>query len=288
MSTVTITEGQTGRVEVSGPTPYDWEEGALPQTQTKFYEVGITFDFGFSTSGDLLLAPSLPFTRPADALRGSAAEPWTLRLETSLTNPVTVLNLYMVLNPQPWTTANSPYTCRAGNLADESVKIEQISNTSDAWELNANGSTYDLVWEFDFDTSAREAGWYGSYTLDYISPDIHPFRDLISDSSWNGTLQFHIFAGGAVSCAINAASLTGEVQEFHTGFMNEDINKRSRAVHCYITGQPYMSHEAIEDGWRDGIMVHPDNSDPADPLDTDYFTPPPGEGVVDDEIPDVE
>ena len=49
-----------------------------------------------------------------------------------------------------------------------------------------------------------------------------------------------------------------------------------------------MSQEATEDGYLDGIMVHPDNFDPADPLDTDPFTPPPGEGVVDDNLIDLE
>jgi hypothetical protein len=35
-------------------------------------------------------------------------------------------------------------------------------------------------------------------------------------------------------------------------------------------------------------MVHPDNTDPADPLEENPWTPPPGEGVTDDEIIDVE
>jgi len=70
--------------------------------------------------------------------------------------------------------------------------------------------------------------------------------------------------------------------------MGFPFDKRGRVVHDYITGQPYFSIEAIKDGYRDGIMVHPDNYDPDDPLDTDYYTPPPGEGSVDDDITDLE
>lgn len=286
-TTATFSTSDSGYVMVAFGAPYPWVPLALPVTVTKFDEVGLTFDFGFSyNNGGILLSPDLPFTHVADPIAGIASRPWTLTITTNLTTRSAIVNIYMVLNPQPWTTANSPYTARAGNLADESILIEKLTTLSSSWVQNANGSTWDLIYEFDFDTLG--SAYLGSYTNFPMPASIHPFRDIISQPDWNGLFQFHLDAGGAIAMAITSATFSGEVASFHTGFMDQPMGIRGRAVHCYITGQPYMSHEAVEDGYRDGIKVHPDNYDPADPLDTDYFTPPPGEGVVDDEIPDVE
>jgi hypothetical protein len=158
--------------------------------------------------------------------------------------------------------------------------IEQVSIISaDAWALNASG-LYDLVWNLDFSTD---------YTLSISGATVSsPLFATTIDPQWTGLIQFFLIPSAFWSVTLTGATFAGRALNWHTGLMGAKMEVRGRAVHDYITGQPYMSNEAVEDGYRDGILVHPDNFDPADPLDTDPFTPPPGEGVVDDNIVDLE
>jgi len=142
-----------------------------------------------------------------------------------------------------------------------------------------------LVWNLDFLTNYTESG---------SGPAVikSPLCKVVNNSLWNGTIQF-IWARATepeapATYVITAVTFTGYTHKWHTGMSGAQMDLRGRAVHDYITGQPYMSTSAVEDGYREGVMVHPDNYDPADPLDTDFFTPPPGEGVTDDDITNLE
>jgi hypothetical protein len=79
---------------------------------------------------------------------------------------------------------------------------------------------------------------------------------------------------------------------FHTGMMvgESEVKRRARAVHSYKSGFPYLSDEAVPDGYTEGIMMHPDDYDPIDPVDQGRgdYVPSPDESVVDDEITDLE
>jgi hypothetical protein len=286
MGTISATVGQTGYILIIGPGPYPWIEQDLPITLTRSDEPGFTLDFGYRYNDNgFPLAPALPYTSPADPIAGIAAKVWTLTVETSLTSTSKIPKFYMVLDPKPW--GDSEPTTRTDRTNDLSMLVERLLQTSETWVLNANGTTYDLVWEFDFLTTGDNY-LHSNDTFTALSSSIRPFHDLVNSPNWNGTMKFHFDADAPITMTINAITFTGEVRDFHYGTMSQPMDVHARAVHCYITGQPYMSHTAVQDDYRDGIMVHPDNYDPADPLDTDYFTPPPGEGVVEDEIPDVE
>jgi hypothetical protein len=255
---------------------------------TQNIEIGISFDFGVSQESErgLALGPRLPFTAATDDLAntGETAGKWTLTLGTNLTATSTIPNVYMVRDPSDWTgMTNTPYTNRT-NSGDESILIENMTDASDTWVLNDNETTYDLVWEFDFLTT----GYSGAVSQTALAPTIRPMHNMVNSPTWSGLFQFHLYAASAISMEISSALFSGEIQPWHSGFMGEELRQRARAVHCYITGQPYMSHLAVEDGFRDHVMVHRDNRDPADPLDTDYFVPPPSEGVVNDEIDNIE
>jgi hypothetical protein len=51
---------------------------------------------------------------------------------------------------------------------------------------------------------------------------------------------------------------------------------------------PYLSDEAVMDGFIDNVKVKPSSFDPDDPKDHNPFIPPPSEGVVDDDLVDIE
>jgi hypothetical protein len=79
---------------------------------------------------------------------------------------------------------------------------------------------------------------------------------------------------------------------FNTGMMvgESELKRRARVVHSYKSGFPYLSDEAIPDGYTEEIMMHADDYDPIDPVDQGRgdYVPSPSENVVDDEITDLE
>jgi len=290
VAVLSLSPSQAGYVEVSGPEPWVWVESSLPVSLTRFREPGFSFDFSISHDGErgLALAPRLPFTAVTRDLAGTGetSSVWTLTFVTSLTSKSPAPNVYMVRSPSPWSgSTNTPFTNRM-NSGDESILIEDLTSASASWVLNPNGSTYDLVYEFDFLTTADN--YLGSASFFPLSSSIRPFFDLINSSTWNGLVQFHLDAESAISMSVSSVVFSGNVHDWHTGVFGLPLRDRGRATHCYITGEPYFSTTAVQDGYRDNVLVHSDNYDPADSLDTDFFTPPPGEGVVDDEITDVE
>jgi hypothetical protein len=281
VSSLSLTPTQVGNV-----TGGSWVEGSLPVTLSILSEIGISFDFSVNNDSErgLALAPRLPFTSATDDLAGTGetATTWTLTLSTDLVAPSASHNLYMVRSPATWSgSSNNPNTNRT-NSGNESILVEDLTTTSSTWVLN--GSTYDMVWNFNFLTT----GYLGSADSAVISG--RPMFDMVNSPTWNGLFQFHLDLSlpDAITTVISAATFAGNTHAWHTGAVGMPLDRRARVVHDYVTGQTYLSDEAVPDGFRDGIMVHPDNFDPDDPRDTHPFTPPPGEGVVDDEVTDVD
>jgi hypothetical protein len=246
---------------------------------------GFSFDFDISNNtGGLVLAPRLPFTTATTdpAGTGETAGTWTFTIITSggITDPSSVqtISLYGVVTPTPTTWSDSFLPSTQLTTLGSTYLIETITGSSSSWVFN--GATYDLVFNFDFLTNYTET--VGGATL------TSPMAVTANSSNWTGVVQFIITGTESALVQFLSASYVGNIHSWHTGLANQPHDRRARVVHDYITGLSYLSDEAVPDGFRHGIMVHPDQWDPVDPLEDNPFTPPPGEGVVDDEIIDVE
>lgn len=266
-----------------------WVETSFPFTMGQsifdpFVYGGISFDFGVNneSSRGLALAPKIPFTAATDDLAGTGetATYWTLTLATTISHPSTPSILsYAVIEAAPsvWaSTTNTPET----NVADatEAFVIGTSGNGSTEW-VEASGGLANLVYTFDFHDSQTRVVSGATVT--------RPFHTIVNDSLWNGLLQF-FFLPATQQITVTAATLTGNIRNWHSGTANQPHNRRARSVHDYKTGEMYLSDEAVPDGYLHGIMVHPNNFDPVDPLEDDPYTPPPDEGVVEDEIINLE
>lgn len=282
VSSLSLTPSQLGSSTIASST---WTTRTFPFTSGQLIAPGFAFDFSVNNESEqgLALAPRIPFTAATDDLAGTGetAETWTLTLNTTNTSREAVSAiLYGVTThtPSAFSTGNDPFTL--STTSGSSFLIAQISIlTASNWVQNESG-LFDLVFDLDFldDYTFSVSGTAAS----------SPSHAIVNNSSWNGVVQFFLIPSVFWSVTLTAATFVGKTNDWHTGQMGVKLDQRGRAVHDYITGQPYMSNRAVPDGFRDGIMVHPDNWDPDDPLDTDPFTPPPGEGVVDDEITDIE
>jgi hypothetical protein len=142
-------------------------------------------------------------------------------------------------------------------------------------------------------------GITGTTTTDPILGTVHyeltDWDYILEDAASNGiiNLAFYIDTGaGATGAFMVSPTLTVVETPFHTGMMvgEEQLRRRARVVHSYKSGFPYLSDEAIPDGFTDGIMMHPDDFDPIDPVAQGRgdYVPSPLEGVVDDEVVDLE
>ena len=275
---LTLTPSQKGYAPLSSGV---WQESNFPFEINTTTEVGFSFDFGVDNeaSRGLALAPRRPFTNyTTDPLGiGETSKLWTLTLSTTATSiPATIFFLYGTLGypVEAWSgSTNTPNLNRT--TLNESFFVVGVSPDSTNWVLN--GSTYDVVFNLNFASDFTE-----STTGATVS---QPFNQLVNHPEWTGLLQFIVDPTLGASFTFSAATFAGYTVRAHTGMVGAP-NRRARVVHDYITGLPYMSDEAVSDGFREGIMVHPDSFDPADPLDTDYFVPRPSEGLVEDEIPD--
>jgi len=99
---------------------------------------------------------------------------------------------------------------------------------------------------------------------------------------WSNTALAQLFD----SAANGFIQLNIQTWPGHTGWVDAPNRKRTRAVHDYTMGYPTLSDEFVRDGFLEGIMVHRDSWDPKDPEPTYVINPL--EGVVDDEIVDLE
>lgn len=287
VSSLSLSASQVGY----GTSLGDWTEGSLPFSQTSWlWYTSFTFDFSVSNDSErgLALAPRLPFTSATNDLAGTGetAETWDLTLSTAFTSvPFHSAVLYGVVSHTPtnFSTSNNPYglvSTAGSSYIIDTITGDGAGTNSSHWSLN--GTTYDITFSLDFTANRTET--VAGTTL------TQPMMAAIHDPKWTGLFQFILKEQSSIVWipTFSSATFAGKAHKWHTGSPDFPTDRRGRVVHDYITGQPYLSDEAVEDGYREGVMVHPDNYDPPDPLDTDTYTPPPGEGVIDDTVTDVE
>lgn len=221
--------------------------------------------------------PIFPEPRPYDFVTGTAAEsePFTLSM-----SPVLgfggfggTLFVYIIpeANPEPYSTLLPPFS--RGEL-DPTLLLGFINHPG------------------------------GDYTRHSTDLDFSIMKPYIQHPNFRGKISLSIglvFSAGrsiwySTEGAANNLTITPEFAArqvpFHTGMMvgEAEVKRRTRAVHSYKSGFPYLADEAVPDGFTDGIMMHPDDYDDEDPVDQgrgDYVQSP-SEGVVDDEVTDLE
>ena len=116
---------------------------------------------------------------------------------------------------------------------------------------------------------------------------------IFEDANASGDISLSlIFATGLATVQVINPTLVMTETPFHTGMMvgESELKRKARAVHSYKSGFPYLSDEAVPDGFTDGIMMHPDDYDPIDPVAQGRgdYVPSASESVVDDEVTDLE
>jgi hypothetical protein len=247
--------------------------GLPGQLNTGVY-MALSYDFSINNDAErgLALGPRLPFTAATDDLAGTGetATTWDLTITAVVPAPFVFTVVGLTSHTPPiFSDGNDPHTYIVTEGASFVVALDVITATS-------TSSTTSI----DFHSNYLETVTGATIT--------RPFHDMVNDPLWNGLFQFAIVPVSGITSGVTAATFSGNTHRWHTGSPNFPLDRRARVVKDYITGQTYLSDEAVPDGYRDGIMVHPDNYDPPDPLDTDSYTPPPGEGVVDDDVIDVE
>ena len=278
------TAGQLGTSQAA----VDFSSASFPVSVTRDIDIGISFDFGVTNEPErgLALAPRIPFTAGTNDLAGTGetATTWTLTLSTSETafpGGIFFMTLHGVIAATPAVWCGSTNTPSA-NVVTSGVTYLIAFITSVDSEWVQNGPTFDLVFNFDFLTNYNESVGNPGPLVE------RPQWSAVNDPLWNGLMQFVLTGSNAGSVELTAATFAGNTHDWHTGMIGAPMRARGRVVHDFITGQPYMSDIAVRDGFRDNVMVHPDNFDPSDPLEESPFTPPPGEGVVDDEVDNLE
>ncbi len=240
--------------------------------------IGYTFDFGISTESErgLNLAPLIPYTDVNSDLAGTSEtdRPWGFVIAMATTRRT--FTLYVENNPAPelFSTSNPP----VASGTPSPLLYQTYTNTDLVWTVF--GSNYNLEIPIDFSTTNTTVA--GTSVSNGINK-------LVRDPLWNGRIQFFLVLGESVTIStVASGTFLGRVVPFHTGQMGLDIHRRARVVHDYINGYPYLSDEAVEDPWREGVMVHAASADPVEPRRHHSYIPPISEGVVDDDIPDVE
>ncbi len=257
----------------------------LPINVDDFTRTGFSFDFGVTNESErgLGLAPRIPFTTATANATGTSetATTWTLTLTTDQTsipsNAVGSLHGVNAAAPSAW----SGTTVIPSDIFDALGRgyfFPTINSSNSAWVQT--GSVFSLIWNFDFHTD-----YFDSFTP---FPNIErPQWTIVNDPLWNGLMQF-VLTLQLDNVSVTAITFAGNTHDWHAGAMGMPPRARGRVVHDFVTGRPYMSDQAVADGYRDGIMVHPDSFDPSDPTEDAPFTPPPSEGVVDDDVSDLE
>lgn len=245
-----------------------------------FTNPGFTFNFGVNLDSErsLNLAPTIPYTDVNDDLAGTSEtdRPWTLSI-VAASNTFVAFTLYVMTEPAPVLFASTSHVAHTTNTPAPYL-VETFTSASSVWSLFLSGALMTIP--IDFSTTLTPVG--GTSTTNSINR-------IIRDPLWNGRLQFFITTSdNTVNTTIGAASFVGQVVPFHTGQMGLDVKRRARVVHDYINGFPYLSDEAVEDPFREGVQVHFSSADPVELRRHFTYVPPASEGIVDDDIGEVE
>ena len=236
-------------------------------------------DTAIGVSGALNLAPQIPYTDVNSDLAGTSEtdRPWTLVIPTNSVVPLG-FTLYMMNQTAPQTYNSTTHIAHT-TASPAPLLVNTYLSSSSVWSLA--GSAYTATIPIDFAATLTPVGGVAT---------THAINKLVRNPNWNGLLQFFLILNETGSFSVFAItnSFSGPVVPFHTGQMGLDIHRRARVVHDYINGFPYLSDEATEDPWREGVMVHSSSSDPTETRRHNPYVPPAAEGVVDDDIPNVE
>jgi len=225
---------------------------------SQVYDFGLTFDSerGLPIGNDVFFA--------------NVANTFTVTLETSRTSvPAASAIWFSNILAQPlWTT---------GISTADSVLLELFTSSSDAWQLNSNGTTYDF--SFDIDMNATYTGNARDVTI------MSNFRD----SRWQGKFAL-VFAFGGTDVlvrdptAYDRGFLSSQHVPIHTGWENRPAT-RGRPVTDMRSGKPAFAQDLQEDGFINGIWTSSRNWDPDDPRNIRPVEFPPDESLKDDDVP---
>lgn len=278
---VTATLEQEGAADVSSGVV--WANSDTPLwSKVSNSQPGFTFDFNVSVDSErsLALAPTIPYTIFTGDLAGTGEVdlPWTL---TFVSNHQAAIGfrLFVMAEAAPALFSSTHFADVTNDPAP--YLYATYTSSSSVWGIPKFGGNITLTIPLDFDATLAPQEHDGSDTKNAITR-------IVRDPNWNGRLQVFMIADDSGAGTISSATFVGPVVPFHTGQIGLDLNRRARVVHDYIGGFPYLSDEAVADPWRDGVMVHPDSSDPDEMRKRHPFVPPMSEGVVDDDIPKVE
>ena len=129
------------------------------------------------------------------------------------------------------------------------------------------------------------------YTFVLSAASVTLIRALVtSRANWTGRVAFSFRAAGANSVDLynfvggEIAAVTSQESVWFSGIAGGPGGK-VRAVRDGRYGMPAFSNELVRDGDDPGLFVRPFDSDSEDEEQT--YRPRPGEGTVDDEIPDL-
>jgi len=112
-----------------------------------------------------------------------------------------------------------------------------------------------------------------------------------SRANWTGRVAMSFRAAGANSVDLynfvggEIAAVTSQESVFFSGLAGGPYGGRARVVRDARFAMPAMNTELVRDGDNPSLWVRPFDWDPDDPEQT--YRPRPGEGTVDDSIPDL-
>ena len=197
---------------------------------------------------------------------------WTVR--TNLASPRSGLTYQFraTTAPDEWSASNMPQD--ATDLQDIETAFTSASSN---WVLN--GSTYDLVFSLDFNTT------YGS------RPPIS-MAYYMSQPDWTGhlalTLVNNTGTGFSVLVAagedFNRGYLLGQYVPQFTGWSGHPP-ERGRPMRDMKTGAPTFTGDVQEDGYLPGIWTQAKSWDPDDPRHHTLTNFPSNESQPDDDVP---
>ena len=249
--------------------------GDFPEGNQTIISAGEVYGFVFDFEIDFDSTTGLPRPSRNYFTQDSQSQYLEILFSTNIETPVSTFGYQFraTSTPELWGLNTPPQT----NTDLQDIETT-FSNTSDIWTLN--GSTYDMVFQIDFNTK------YGS------GKDKNSIQRYIQHSTWNGYLAIVITNTGGASYRVNQptgavfdrSQATGQYVDFYTGWLDRPAS-RGRPVTDMKTGLPAFAEDLVEDGFLPGIWTSADQWDPIDPRDIRSVEFPDDEGVKKDEVP---